>query len=176
MADLKQLYRELVSLEIELWNGIERRLRAEYDLPLTSFEVLHLLSRRPGPRIQDIAEEFSITVGGTSKVVDRLEAAGLCARRANPNDRRSSVVELTTEGRKLVAGALTVFEEELELRIGSVIPAQAVREVTAVLGTLRAAGRALDAERKTAGQLPGPGARPATPPAQPAARAATAAQ
>ncbi|MGK5691978.1 MarR family transcriptional regulator [Streptomyces sp. URMC 128] len=41
---------------------------------MTSFEVLHLLLRRPGPRIQDIAEEFSITVGGTSKVVDRLEA------------------------------------------------------------------------------------------------------
>ena len=70
-VDLKLLYRELVSLEIELWDGIERRLRAEYDLPLTSFEVLHLLQQQPGRRIQDIAEEFSITVGGTSKVVDR---------------------------------------------------------------------------------------------------------
>jgi MarR family transcriptional regulator, organic hydroperoxide resistance regulator len=152
MADLKQFYRALVSLEIELWSGIEARLRAEYDLPLTSFEVLHLLLRRPGSRIQDIAEEFSITVGGTSKVVDRLEAAGLCERRANPNDRRSSVVELTPEGRKLVDGALKVFEDELELRIGSVIPEQAVREVTLVLDTLRAAGRVLDAERKAAGR------------------------
>ncbi|MEQ4724628.1 MarR family transcriptional regulator [Nonomuraea sp. B19D2] len=155
MADLKQMYRELVSLEIELWNGIEGRLQAEYDLPLTSFEVLHLLLRRPGPRIQDIAEEFSITVGGTSKVVDRLEAAGLCERRANPKDRRSSIVELTSEGRMLVEGALTVFEDELELRIGSVIPEQSVREVTAVLSTLRRAGRALDAQRK-AGRIPVP--------------------
>ncbi|BBC36606.1 MarR family transcriptional regulator [Streptomyces graminofaciens] len=158
-ADLKQLYRELVSLEIELWDGIEGRLRAEYDLALTSFEVLHLLLRRPGRRIQDIAEEFSITVGGTSKVVDRLEAAGLCVRRANPNDRRSSIVELTPEGRKLVDGALKIFEEELELRIGSVIPEQSVREVTAVLTTLRAAGRALDAERKAAAKTPVPTAR-----------------
>jgi DNA-binding MarR family transcriptional regulator len=162
MADLKQLYRELVSLEVELWNGIEGRLRAEYDLPLTSFEVLHLLLRQPGRRIQDIAEEFSITVGGTSKVVDRLEAAALCGRRANPHDRRSSVVELTPEGRKLVVGALRVFEEELELRIGSVIPEQTVRDVTEVLGTLRAAGRTLDAERNAAGRKPAPGT-----PAQP---------
>ncbi|MEU5891837.1 MarR family transcriptional regulator [Streptomyces sp. NPDC047461] len=168
MADLKLLYRELVSLEIELWNGIEGRLKAEYDLPLTSFEVLHLLSRRPGPRIQDIAEAFSITVGGTSKVVDRLEAAGFCVRRANPNDRRSSIVELTPEGRKLVDGALKVFEDELELRIGSVIPAESVREVTAVLGTLRAAGRALDAERKAAGQTPVPGTRAPLQPSKPA--------
>ncbi|OQD56659.1 MarR family transcriptional regulator [Streptomyces phaeoluteigriseus] len=167
-ADLKLLYRELVSLEIELWDGIEERLRAQYDLPLTSFEVLHLLLRRPGRRIQDIAEEFSITVGGTSKVVDRLEAASLCERRANPNDRRSSIVELTPQGRKLVDGALKVFEEELELRIGSVIPEQSVREVTAVLGTLRAAGRALDAERKAAGQSPVPGRRAPKQPGRPA--------
>jgi DNA-binding MarR family transcriptional regulator len=159
MADLKLLYRELISLEIELWNGIEGRLRAEYDLPLTSFEVLHLLRRRPEPRIQDIAEEFSITVGGTSKVVDRLEAGGLCRRRANPKDRRSSIVELTPEGRKLVDAALQVFEDELELRIGSVIPEKSVNEVTAVLSTLRAAGRALDAERKSAAQAPAPDLR-----------------
>jgi DNA-binding MarR family transcriptional regulator len=167
-ADLKLLYRELVSLEIELWDGIEGRLRAEFDLPLTSFEVLHLLLRRPGRRIQDIAEEFSITVGGTSKVVDRLESAGLCARRANPNDRRSSIVELMPEGRKLVDGALKVFEEELELRIGSVIPEQSVREVTAVLSTLRAAGRALDAERKTAAQTSVRSARAPRQPGRPA--------
>ncbi|GGW60861.1 MULTISPECIES: MarR family winged helix-turn-helix transcriptional regulator [Streptomyces] len=167
-ADLRLLYRELVSLEIELWDGIEGRLRAQYDLPLTSFEVLHLLLRRPGRRIQDIAEEFSITVGGTSKVVDRLEGAGLCERRANPNDRRSSIVELTPEGRKLVVGALKVFDEELELRIGSVIPEESVREVTAVLGTLRAAGRALDAERKATGQAPVPGRPTPKQPGRPA--------
>lgn len=150
MADLKQLYRELVSMEIELWNGVEARLRAACDLPLASFEVLHLLLRRPGLRIQDIADEFSITVGGTSKIVDRVEAAGLCARRANPSDRRSSIVELSAEGRTLVKRALKVFEHELELRIGSVIPEKSVREVTSVLSVLRSAGRALDSERNAA--------------------------
>lgn len=150
MTELKRLYREIVGLEIELWDGIGAQLKAECDLPLSSFEILHLLRTRPEARIQDIADEFSITVGGTSKVVDRLEAAGWCGRRANPNDRRSSIVELTAAGRKLVDGATKVFEAELELRIGSVIPAQSVREVAEVLSTLRAAGRALDAERKAA--------------------------
>ncbi|RKS08545.1 DNA-binding MarR family transcriptional regulator [Nocardiopsis sp. Huas11] len=159
MADLKRLYRELVSLEIELWNGIEGRLQAEYDLPLTSFEVLHLLMHRPGVRIQDIVEEFSITVGGASKVVDRLQKAGLCERRTHPSDRRSSIIELTADGRALVDGALAVFEDELELRIGSVIPGQSVRELTTVLSTLRAAGRTLDAERKAAGRTPAPGGK-----------------
>lgn len=147
MTELKRFYRELVSFEIELWAGIDARLRAEFDLPLTSFEVLHLLLERPGQRVQDIADEFSITVGGTSKVIDRLETTGLCVRRANPNDRRSSIVELTPEGRSLTTKAVKVFEQELELRIGSVIPDRSVQQVTSVLGRLRAAGRALDSER-----------------------------
>ncbi len=168
MSELNLLYREIIGLEIELWDGIGARLKAECDLPLSSFEILHLLRSRPGARIQDIADEFSITVGGTSKVVDRLEAAGWCGRRANPNDRRSSIVELTAAGRKLVDGAVKVFEDELELRIGSVIPEKSVREVTKVLSTLRAAGRALDAERKSAGQTSKPAAGTPKRPGRPA--------
>lgn len=152
MDDLKQLYRELVSMEIELWDGIDARLRSECDLTLTSFEVLHLLLRRPGQRVQDIAVEFSITVGGASKVVDRLEAAGLCVRRANPDDRRSSLVELTAGGRTLTKKALKVFERELELRVGSVISERSVRDLTSVLSALREAGRVLDSERNAAGR------------------------
>ncbi|KUO19811.1 MarR family winged helix-turn-helix transcriptional regulator [Streptomyces dysideae] len=159
MADLKLLYQELIRLEIQMWGGIDARLRAEFDLPLTSFEVLHLVARRQGPRIQDIADEFGITVGGTSKVVDRLERDGWCARRPNPNDRRSSVVELTPAGQHVVDEAMKVFEEELELRIGSVIPEDSVREVTEALAAMRAAGRALDEERKAAGQGPAPAMR-----------------
>lgn len=147
MTDLKRFYRELVSFEIELWSGIDARLRTEFELPLTSFEVLQLLLERPGQRVQDIADEFSITVGGTSKVIDRLETTGLCVRRANPHDRRSSIVELTPAGRTLTTKAMKVFEQELESRIGSVMSDRSVRQVTSILGQLRAAGRALDAER-----------------------------
>lgn len=147
MTDLKRFYRELVSFEIELWSGIDARLRTEFELPLTSFEVLQLLLERPEQRVQDIADEFSITVGGTSKVIDRLEATGLCVRRANPNDRRSSIVELSPAGRTLTTKAVKVFEEELELRIGSVISDRSVRQITSILGQLRAVGRALDSER-----------------------------
>lgn len=87
MVDLKLVFHELV----KLWDAIDARLRSECDLQLAWFEAMQLLDRLPEARVQDIAAEFSITVGGTSKVVDRVEAAGLCRRRPNPNDRRSSV-------------------------------------------------------------------------------------
>jgi len=50
---------------------------------------MQVMSKYPACRVFDIKEELSITVGGTSKLVDRIEAAGLCRRRANPDDRRA---------------------------------------------------------------------------------------
>jgi MarR family transcriptional regulator, organic hydroperoxide resistance regulator len=150
VVDLKLVFHDLVQFEIELWNAVDARLRAEYDLQLTWFEVMQLLARRSGCRIQDVAEEFGITVGGTSKVVDRIEAAGYCARRANPNDRRSSLVELTPAGRRVVDNAMKVFEAELEARIGSVLPERELERFAATLSALRAAGRAVSAGQKPA--------------------------
>ncbi|GAB2964045.1 hypothetical protein GCM10023080_026340 [Streptomyces pseudoechinosporeus] len=93
------------------------------------------------------AEEFGITVGGTSKVVDRMEAAGYCWRRATPHDGRCSLVELTPAGRRLVDRATKVFEAELEARIGSVIPEQGLERFAATLSTGRAAGRSAGARQ-----------------------------
>jgi DNA-binding MarR family transcriptional regulator len=148
MVDLKLLYRDLINFEIELWNAIDAALRADFDLPLTWFEVMHLLGQRSGCRVQDIAQEFAITVGGTSKVVDRIEAAGYCVRRANPNDRRSSIVELTPAGRELLDKAVVVFAAELDDRIGSVMSEQALESFAAALRQFRAAGRSLEATRR----------------------------
>ncbi|GMA85562.1 hypothetical protein GCM10025868_08120 [Angustibacter aerolatus] len=45
-------------------------------------------------------------------MVDRLEAAGHVARRAHPDDRRSSVVELTPPGADVLARAAEVVDAE----------------------------------------------------------------
>ncbi|MEQ0558466.1 MarR family transcriptional regulator [Amycolatopsis sp. NEAU-NG30] len=142
MVDLRRVYGDLVRFEIELWGAVDARLQAECDLQLTWFEVMRLLGERGGCRVQDIAAEFRITVGGTSKVVDRVEAAGYCRRRANPDDRRSSIVELTAAGRRLLAKATKVFDDELEIRIGSVLPERSLKQLATALADLRAAYRA----------------------------------
>jgi MarR family transcriptional regulator, organic hydroperoxide resistance regulator len=146
VVDLKRVYQDLVRFEIELWNAVDARLRAECDLQLTWFEAMRLLAQRPECRVQDMAEEFGITVGGTSKVVDRIETAGYCRRRANPNDRRSSLIELTPAGRRLVDRATKAFEAELETRIGSVVPEQDLESFAATLSALRVASRRRSAQ------------------------------
>jgi len=108
---------------------------------------MQVIARRSSCRVYDIADELSITIGGTSKLVDRIEAAGYCARRANPDDRRSSIIELTAAGRRILAKATKVFEEELRTRIGSAVPERSLQQFYATLVKLRSAN--LDAEERS---------------------------
>ena len=142
MPDLKVLYHDLVRFETELWATVDARLREDCGLQLTWLEIMRLLQREPKLRVLDNANDLVISVGGTSKVVDRVEAAGYCRRRANPDDRRSSIVELTASGRRLLAKAAKVFDDELEIRIGSVLPERSLKQLAAALSSLRAAYRA----------------------------------
>jgi MarR family transcriptional regulator, organic hydroperoxide resistance regulator len=91
-----------------------------------------------GPRLSTRVGE---AVGGTSKLVDRIEAAGLCRRRANPDDRRSQIIELTPAGRRLLARATKSFEDELQTRFESVVTGRALDQFRATLMRLRAANR-----------------------------------
>jgi len=130
MPDLPMLFTELIRYETELWNGVDARLRADVDLPLSRFEPMQIMAHTPACRVNDIADELAITIGGASKLVDRIEASGHCARRANPCDGRSSI-----------AKAAESFEDELALRLGSATSAALLDQFSATLTKLRAAGR-----------------------------------
>lgn len=139
MTDLGDVFDDLVAVEIRLWNAIHQALRDEADTTIGTFLSLRIVRRTPSCRVQDIAEGLSITVGGASKIVDRLEAAGQCARRANPDDRRSSIVELTAAGEHLVTAGLTVFERELQSRLAAPLAGRKVDQLAAGLAQVKAA-------------------------------------
>ncbi|MDP9841599.1 MarR family winged helix-turn-helix transcriptional regulator [Streptosporangium lutulentum] len=137
MTDLTSLFTDLVRVETRLYNALDARLKAEHDLPLGQFEFLRFIAQRDMARVYDLAHETAITVGATSKAVDRLEAAGRCRRVANPDDRRSSLVMLTPEGERLLAEAIPTVEAELQTWIGSVLPADVLENLAVSLSMLR---------------------------------------
>jgi DNA-binding MarR family transcriptional regulator len=139
MTDLTALFHDLVRLQIEVWNAVDDRLRADHGLPLTWFEPMSVIGSRSACRVQDIAAELVITVGGTSKLVDRLEAAGHVRRRPHPDDGRSSLLELTDDGRALLASAARSCTDELQRRLGSALPASELQALATTLHRLRAA-------------------------------------
>ena len=116
MTDLTSLFIDLVRAETRLYNRVDARLRADHDMPLGTWEFLQIIERRPDCRVQDIAQEIDITVGATSKAVDRIEARGWCRREANPGDRRSSLLVLTDAGRAALAAATPVVDAAIAER------------------------------------------------------------
>lgn len=134
-----ELFTELVRAEIELWDSLDARLRETAGLTLPTFQALSAVSALPrAARVQDISETMSITVGATSKLVDRLERDGRVSREPNPDDRRSSLVVLTRSGTASLATAASAAEEHLASVLGSAYPARRAAALTAELAALRA--------------------------------------
>ena len=94
-----------------LCREIERRLEPVYaasGLEPGWYDVLATL-RRAGPpyrvRPTDFAETLMLTSSGTTKRLDRLEAAGHITRERDPSDRRGVLIALTPQGRSLIDNA-----------------------------------------------------------------------
>ncbi|WP_243725695.1 MarR family winged helix-turn-helix transcriptional regulator [Actinomadura rubrisoli] len=78
------------------------------------FEVLLKLSDAGGPRsMGGLAGELILTSGGMTRMIDRMEEAGLVRRQAAPGDRRRQLVELTGPGRAKLDEAMRVHAETL---------------------------------------------------------------
>lgn len=143
---LKEIFSDLVRLETELWDALEDALRAKHELLLSWFEPMQVIARTPNCRVHDIATALSITVGGTSKLVDRLEESAWCERRLNPLDNRSSVIVLTARGRRLLSAAEHTVSDELARLLGS---AATPVELAQFAGTMRQLRTAILQQRAT---------------------------
>lgn len=82
------------------------------------FEVLLRLSWAPNRRmrISDLAKASLLTSSGMSRLVDRLERAGLVARESAPEDARGANATLTPAGQEVLSAAavsdITLAREE----------------------------------------------------------------
>jgi DNA-binding MarR family transcriptional regulator len=137
VTDLRQVFDDLVRYETILWGAIDARLQEECGISLASLNAMLVIDATPLCRVHDIARAVAITVGGASQAVDRLESAGLCARRANPADRRSSIVELTPAGTELLRIAGPVFDRELDRLLRVPLPGTGLTHLADALSTLR---------------------------------------
>ena len=95
-------FRDLAAASIEATFG-------EHGLSIGEFDVLATLHRAGPPNEMApgaIARQLALSPAGMTNRVDRLEGAGLVERHADPDDRRSTRVRLTAEGRRRVDQAV----------------------------------------------------------------------
>jgi DNA-binding MarR family transcriptional regulator len=143
MARFTEMFTELVRAEIELWNGLDAHLTATAGITLPQFQALEAIRANAGAaRVQDISQRMSITVGATSKVVDRLERDGLAVRTAHPTDRRSSIVSLTDRGASALENADDAAESHLREALGGTLTEDDAERLLVTLTSLRVQSRA----------------------------------
>ena len=130
----------LFGLLLETNARLQRQLGAALEdaigLPLAWFEVLIRVHRSEDGYLSmsKLATQTVYSSGGTTRLVDRIEAQGLVVRGACPNDRRAVHVRLTEAGERTLAEALAVHSEHLDRFVTSKL---SDAERTALVDALR---------------------------------------
>ncbi|WP_243719304.1 MarR family transcriptional regulator [Actinomadura sp. KC06] len=64
----------------------------------SDFACLHALNRGGPATAAALADRVGLTPGSLSRMIDRLESAGLVQRHPDPHDRRKTLLQPTAEG------------------------------------------------------------------------------
>jgi DNA-binding MarR family transcriptional regulator len=107
-------------------------------LSTVQLRAVTVLSERPGANLGELAQGMAVSLSVTSRLVDRLVAAGLAERRPSPTSGREISLWLTPAGEQ----TLRRYDE---LRLAKVherlreLPPERAREVVSALQALTAA-------------------------------------
>jgi DNA-binding MarR family transcriptional regulator len=95
---------------------VERDVENATGLPLASFEVLANLHFEEGERLRmsELADNLLLSRGGATRLVARLEEAGLVTREIPPTDRRATYAVLTEKGRTTLQEGMPALKESTE--------------------------------------------------------------
>jgi DNA-binding MarR family transcriptional regulator len=93
-----------------------RAIEEEFGISHVMYEVLLILGRagEPGLSMGVIGREQILTTGGVTRLIDRMEAAGLVERTEDPGDRRGRLVRLTSRGEDVAVRASRVHVVNIE--------------------------------------------------------------
>src|SRR3954467_5621880 len=102
-----------------------RALEEECGISHLIFEVLLILGRAgaPGLPMRAVAQEQVLTTGGATRLVDRMEAAGLVERTEDPGDRRGRLVRLTATGEATAVRASQIHVDNIRRFFVEPLPA-----------------------------------------------------
>ena len=94
---------------------IERDLQRRGLTPLTWYDVLIELVYAPDNRLRlsELADAVALSRSGLTRLVDRLEQAGLLRREPHPRDRRGAYAVLTEAGWEAVASTRPAYLRDI---------------------------------------------------------------
>lgn len=107
-------------------NTVEAALKAGGHPPLAWYDVLWELEQAPadGLRPKELEPRLLLPQYGLSRLLARIQQAGLIRRHADPNDGRAHRLTVTEKGRETRAAMWPVYSAALSRTIGALPPDQ----------------------------------------------------
>ncbi len=137
-----QAWESLFRTQVELLRRF-RRDDVWHEVSIDEYDVLYTLASSPDrtARIRDLQDRSLLTQPSLSRLVERLEVAGLVRRGPVAGDRRGVAVTLTDEGlrlQRLVGGR---HVRSIDHVIGAALDAEELATLRGLLDRLRARAR-----------------------------------
>ena len=109
-------WRGIVFTNAKVLRVVSRDLETGQGISLVFLDVLSRLHDEPDHRLrmQELQDRLLFTYSGLTRLVDRIEHAGLVRREPVPNDRRGVFVVLTEAGAATYERAMTQHRADVE--------------------------------------------------------------
>src|SRR4051812_21232143 len=129
---------------LALTDVLSSELKRDAGIPLRWYDALvHLEETPEGLRMNELAERILYSKSSFTRVVDRMEEAGLVRRVRPENDRRSILVVLTDEGRETMEHARRHHRHSIEHPFSTHLTASAFKALPRAFEKVSAPARPL---------------------------------
>lgn len=137
-ADHVAAWRALLTAHAELTERVDAALREAGVVPLRWYDALLCLYVAPGRRLRlaEMARAALLSRSGLSRLVDRLEGAGLLVREPCEDDARGAYAVLTPAGLEALRRCWRVYGPQIESLVGRRISRVEARTLTVLLDRL----------------------------------------
>jgi DNA-binding MarR family transcriptional regulator len=131
-------WRALLTAHAELTERMDTALRTANVIPLRWYDALLALYEAPGRRLRlaEMAKATLLTRSGLTRLVDRLEQAGLLTRERAKDDARGAFAVLTPEGLQALRRCWRVYGAEIEAGVGRRLTVSEAKTLCALLTRL----------------------------------------
>ncbi|HZQ38599.1 MAG TPA: MarR family transcriptional regulator [Dehalococcoidia bacterium] len=147
-AERLEAWRAFLAAHAVLTDVLEAELLAERGLPLAWYDVLFQLSLAPGGerRMQELAGAVLLSKSGLTRLVARMEQAGLVERRPCPTDLRGTIAALTPSGKAALRRARPIHLRGIREHFADRLSDEEARALCSAFGRVLAARRSTDRE------------------------------
>ena len=120
MTETIRFWKALMTASTRLTEAVEAALKADGLPPLAWYDVLWEVEKagEEGLRPFVLKDRLLLPQYATSRLLDRIAAAGLIDRDQCPEDGRGQILTLTEKGRAMRARMWPVYEAVLKERVG----------------------------------------------------------